>query len=357
MADTQSNIVIDIGSGSIKCGFSSEEAPKSCFPNVITKDHTIIGDESLSDLLHPVEHGIINKWEEMEKVLQYTFSNELRVNSDERNVLLSDPPIAPKANREKLTQLMFEKFNVQGLFISVQAILSMYSVGKTTGLLVDSGDDLTNTVPIVEGYYFPYTVTKENFGGRAITEYLIYLLSQKGLSFDTYKSRKLVREIKEKVSCIYPDIDNIDKELKVNEMKYELPDGKEFIVDKERFMCAEAIFKPELMKREVPGIQWQIYNSIMKSENEVRKELFSNIILAGGNTLISNYPERLTVEMQKLSSSTMLPKVKVIAQSERKYSAWIGGAIPAGLSNFQSMWISHAEYQEAGPQIIHRKCL
>ena len=356
MSDTQANIVIDNGSGSIKCGFSSEEAPKSIFPNVISKDQTIIGDENLPDLIHPVEHGIITKWDEMEKIWQHTFTNELRVNSDERNVLISDPPIAPKINREKITQIMFEKFNVQGLFISVQALLSMYSVGKTTGLVVDSGDDVTNVVPIIEGYSFPYTISKVNFGGRAITNYLIDLLSKKGVSFNNTDTQ-IVRDIKEKVGTIYTESENEEKDPKINDIKYELPDGKEFKVGNERFMCAEAIFKPELKGKEVPGVQWMVYNSIQKSENEIRKDLYSNIILAGGNTLISSYPVRLTMEMQKLAPAAMVPKVKVVAQSERKYSAWIGGAILAGLSNFQSMWISHAEYQESGPQIVHRKCL
>lgn len=357
MSDTQANIVIDNGSGCIKCGFSSEEAPKSIFPNVISKDQTIVGDESLPDLIHPVEHGVITKWDEMEKIWQHTFSNELKVNSDERNVLISDPPIAPKINREKITQIMFEKFNVQGLFISVQAMLSMYSVGKTTGLVVDSGDDVTNVVPIIEGYSFPYTITKSNFGGRAVTNYLMELLAEKGLTFESYENRKSVREIKEKKCCISLDYENKVNDPKINETKCKLPDGKEFKVGKELFVCTESIFKPELMRKEVPGIHWQIYNSIMKSEIEIRKDLYSNIILAGGNTLISSYPERLTMEMQKLAPSSLISKIKVIAQSERKYSAWIGGAILAGLGNFQPMWISHAEYQDAGPQIIHRKCL
>lgn len=356
MSDTQSNIVIDNGSGSIKCGFSSEETPKTIFSTVICKHTGEVGEESLSNLSSPIEHGIITNWEDMEKIWQHTFTNQLRVSSEERNVLMSDAPIGPKINREKITQMMFEKFNVQGLFISVQAVLSLYSVGKTTGLIVDSGDDVTHIVPITEGFYLPHTITKTNLGGKAVTDYLIKALSDRGLKFDLYETKKLAKEIKEKASYVSLNYETELKDAKMNEIKYKLPDGTEFSVSKELFVCPETIFKPDLLKKEIPGIHDQIYNSIMKSEIELRKELYSNIILSGGNTLFLSYPERLTQEMQKLAPNSMMNKVKVIAQSERKYSTWIGGSILSGLSNFQTMWITHNEYQDAGPQIVHRKC-
>ena len=129
MSDTQANIVIDNGSGTIKCGFSSEEAPKTIFSNVISKSTGTIGDETKSDLFYPVQNGIIKDFDEMEKIWKYTFSNALKISSEDRNVLISDCPIGPKINREKITQIMFEKFNVQGLFICIQPILSSYCCG------------------------------------------------------------------------------------------------------------------------------------------------------------------------------------------------------------------------------------
>ena len=205
MSDLQNNIVIDNGTGSIKCGFSGEEAPKSIFSNIISESGEV-GNEKIQEekIHHPVQYGIIKNFEEMEKIWIHTFQNELRVNSDERNILIDDNPGAPKINREKITQLMFENFNVQGLFICVQPMLSLYSVGKSTGLIIDSGEDSTNIVPIIEGYSFPYSITKSLFGGKNITKFLADKLKEKNNNFDfnKYEYRKLAEEIKEKSSKI-----------------------------------------------------------------------------------------------------------------------------------------------------------
>ena len=179
MSDSQSNIVIDNGSSSIKCGFSGEEAPKSIFSNVISRSTEKVGDDTLEDNISPIEHGIITNFDLMEKIWAHTFSRELKVSQDERNILTSDSPLSPKMNREKMTQIMFEKFNVQGLFICIRPLLSMYCVGKTSALVVESGDDVTQIVPINEGYYFPYSITKSNLGGKTVTNFLVQKLSEK----------------------------------------------------------------------------------------------------------------------------------------------------------------------------------
>ena len=183
MSDSQSCIVIDNGSSSIKCGFSGEEAPKSIFTNVISPSTDKVGDESLEDNVSPIEHGIITNFDLMEKIWDHTFSRELKVPQEERNILTSDSALSPKINREKMTQIMFEKFNVQGLFICIRPILSMYCVGKTSALVLESGDDVTQTVPINEGYYFPYSITKSNLGGKMVTNFLMEKLRKNYVAF------------------------------------------------------------------------------------------------------------------------------------------------------------------------------
>ena len=339
MSDSQSCIVIDNGSSSIKCGFSGEEAPKSIFTNVISPSTDKVGDESLEDNVSPIEHGIITNFDLMEKIWDHTFSRELKVPQEERNILTSDSALSPKINREKMTQIMFEKFNVQGLFICIRPILSMYCVGKTSALVLESGDDVTQTVPINEGYYFPYSITKSNLGGKMVTNFLMEKLKKnndENLLSEIKKNSKIIKEKLCRVSLNYED------ELKdenSNEIKYKL-----------------LLFEPNLIGLEIPGIHMQMYNSIMKCENDLRKELYSNIILAGGNTLLNDFHERIHQEAECLAPSNILPKLKVIAQNERKYTAWIGGALIAGLQIFQNNWVSHSDYQESGPQIIHRKC-
>jgi len=96
------------------------------------------------------------------------------------------------------------------------------------------------------------------------------------------------------------------------------------------------------------------YNSIMKCDVDIRKDMYSNIVLSGGSTMFPGIADRMQKEIVNLAPGTM--KVKIIAPPERKYSVWIGGSILASLSTFQQMWMSKEEYDESGPSIVHRKC-
>ena len=105
---------------------------------------------------------------------------------------------------------------------------------------------------------------------------------------------------------------------------------------------------------EAAGAHEFCYNSIMKCDVDIRKDLYGNIVMSGGTTMYPGIADRVQKEVQALAPPTM--KIKVIAPPERKYSVWIGGSILASLSTFQQMWITKEEYDEAGPSIVHRKC-
>ena len=135
---------------------------------------------------------------------------------------------------------------------------------------------------------------------------------------------------------------------------YELPDGNLVTIDTQRFRVPEALFKPSLIGKELPGIHEQVFNSIVNSDIDVRKELYANIVLSGGTTMFQNIDTRLKSEVERLAPQSV--NVKVIAPPERKYSVWIGGSILASLSTFETMWISRAEYDDAGVSIVHRRC-
>lgn len=376
MVDAQTHIVIDNGSGLCKAGFSGEDAPRSVFPSLVGLPKVpgiMIGNEKKEVLLaqeaqekrgilllnYPIEHGVITNWDDMEKVWHHTFYNELKVSPEEHNVLLTEAPLNPKINRERMTQVMFESFNTPGIYIAIQAVLSLYSSGKTTGLVLDSGDGVTHFVPIFEGFAFPHSIVRVNLAGHDLTEYLLRILSERGLQFNSSSEKEIVRDIKEKLTYMSLDYEMELKESSKSasvEMKYEMPDGEVITIGNERFRCPEAMFKPNLLGKEFSGIHEQVYNAIMKSDIDIRKDLYSNIILSGGNTMFQGLPERLTKEVQKLAPSASSSKVKVFAMPERKYSVWVGGSILSALSNFQCMWITKSEYDEAGPQIVHRKC-
>ena len=135
---------------------------------------------------------------------------------------------------------------------------------------------------------------------------------------------------------------------------YELQDSNAITVGNERFRTPEVLFQPSLIGKEASGIHDCTFQTIMKCDVDIRKDLYQNIVLSGGTTMFQGIGERMTKELTALAPSTM--KIKVVAPPERKYSVWIGGSILSSLSTFQQMWISKAEYDEAGPSIVHRKC-
>ncbi|CAK55884.1 unnamed protein product (macronuclear) [Paramecium tetraurelia] len=359
-------VVIDNGSGYCKIGIAGDDAPTSCFPAIVGRskqnDEYYVGEEAQAKrgvlaIKEPIQNGIINSWDDIEIIWHHAFYNELCMSPEDQPVFMTDAPMNSKFNRERMTQIMFETFNTPCLYISNEAVLSLYTSGKTIGLVVDSGEGVTHCVPVFEGHQIPQAITKINLAGRLCTDYLTQILQELGYSLTEPHQRIIVKNIKERLcyTALDPqDEKRIYKESNSQDSPYKLPDGNILTIKSQKFRCSEILFQPKLIGLEVAGIHHLAYSSIKKCDLDLRQELCRNIVLSGGTTLFPGIANRLSNELTNLVPSQL--KIQVAAPPDRRFSAWIGGSIQCTLSTQQPQWIKRQEYDEQGPSIVHRKC-
>jgi len=253
-----------------------------------------------------------------------------------------------------MAQILFETFNVPAMYVAHQSVLSLYANGRTTGIVVDMGADICHTVPVYGGSVLSHAHLTLDFAGSDITEYFMKILEERGYSFSSNPEREMVMDMKEKLCFVSLDYE-ADMQLSslssIFEKRYEMIDGGVISIYNERFRAAEVNFQPYLMGLESAGIHECTYNSIIKCDEDIRKDLFGNVVLSGGTSLIPGTPDRMQYELSKLAPNI---DVKIIAHHDRQYSTWIGGSILASLPSFHQMCISKEEYLNSGPIAIHR---
>uniref|UniRef100_UPI00398E6383 actin, acrosomal process isoform-like isoform X2 n=1 Tax=Pristiophorus japonicus TaxID=55135 RepID=UPI00398E6383 len=327
-------VVMDNGTGYTKAGFAGDDKPR-----VVV--HSLVGIPNQTD------------WDALEMLLHHVFYHELRVAPEDQAVLLSDAPLSPTANREKSAELLFENFGVPAMYVAHQSLLSLYSTGRTNGLIIESGLGVSYTAPIYNGYTLPHATYRLDLAGGRLSEYMAKLLEECGNPFSP-EEMHIVHNIKETCCYVAQDFNEMVANEKDYPTDYELPDGHIITIGKERFHCPESLFKPEAVGLTDPGLHMLAMKSLKKCKAKHRPELLNNIVLSGGSSMFPGFAERMQKEMGELAPSRF--KLNVYASPQRKFSVWIGGSIMASLNTFQSMWVCRKDYDEKGPAIVHRKC-
>ena len=418
MKSSSKVVVVDNGSATIKAGLCGQHTPKVVEPPIVGRPSSgnnqrlYIGDDALScrGILHfsyPIKSGVISKWDDMEKYWHHLFYDKLHIAPSDHNILLTEKILFnTPSNRSKTMEIMFEKFNFQSLFIADQSVLSLYASGRTTGIVLDVGNSVTSIIPIEQGFAVTKNSNYSEIGGKSLTDYFANLLNQRGLGywFKTRSDKEIVRDIKEKLCYAYLDLKSLggkreldisklnsdDKRLLASEEIYELPDGQFITIGDERIYTAEVLFKPDYLKLNVKdqnestsndkdsgkimninivngdGVDKLIYQSINKCDKNIQKQMYNNIVLSGGGSMIEQFDLRLKKEIEKLvlnggnkdedkDKDKDNVNVNVIAPKNRKYSVFVGGSILSSLSLFEQLWITKKDYSENSNININEK--
>lgn len=380
-------VVCDNGTGFVKCGFAGENFPKSIFPSlvgrpilraeeavqkdILLKD-IMFGDEAAAvrsnlEISYPVENGIVKNWEDMEKLWDYTFKERLAINPREHRILLTEPPLNPKRNRERLVEVMLEKYGFEGCNITTQAMLTLYAQGIMTGVVIDTGDGVTHVVPVFEGYVPQHLICRLDVAGRHITQYLIKLLLLRGYAFNRTADFETVRQIKEKHCYVAyePAIERkLAMETTVLEETYELPDGRIIRLGRERFEAPEALFQPSLIDVEGAGMSDMLFDMCMKADIDLRTEFFKNIVLSGGSSMYPGLPSRLEKDIKDRYLNDVLKgdkarlskfRLRINDPPRRKHLVFMGGSVLADvMKDNDDFWILKRDYEEQGLRCLDK---
>ena len=376
-------IIVDIGSGEVKAGFSGEENPKVIFQNYFGEpkykkilrtfnneqelNEQFIGEDcekymGLIKLHFPVKHGVFESEQDILSVFNHVFS-KLGLNSQEikeHPVLVTEPLLNPYTNREKIAYSLMDNLGVPALFFASQPILSLFSTSNTSGTVLESGEGVTQSCVIYEGYSIPSSYERYNYGGGDVTEYLKNLLKKRGYHFYNSTEYRLVRDIKENSCFCYPnnannDIEETKRSANKNPNNYYLPDGSCILIGDEKLLAPEILFNPEYIGKEYLSFPDMIINSINKVDIQIRLKSYENILLSGGNTCFNALNEQLHSELKNRLIKNM--KININKSEKPKYSCWIGGNIISTLEIFKKMWVTKNDWNEKGSKVLHVKTI
>jgi len=374
-------VVIDNGTATLKAGFAGSARPKVVIGTKVgrTKHTRIMPGGALETeqgmsgpssmfvgrkldehrgsfiLEYPMDKGHIvdGGWDAMESLWEHLYSKpNINAKTEDHPVLLTEAPLNPRQNRDKAAEIFFETFRAPALFFAPPAVLSLYASGRTTGVVLDVGEGVTHAVPVYEGFALPHSVTRSDIAGRDVTRQMQLQLRRSGLTFTTTAEADLVKTMKEE-SCFVTRTPLVDGSTEKDaRTQYTLPDGQVISLSTERYQAPNILFDPSLIGSEEAGVADVLVDSIMKSDIDLRSTFFSQVVLAGGSTLLSGFGDRMLYEVRSRSPSHT--KIRISAPPDRVNSAFVGGSILGSLATFKSMWTSQTDYEEHGVNVLHR---
>uniref|UniRef100_A0AAQ4QC44 Zgc:101810 n=1 Tax=Gasterosteus aculeatus aculeatus TaxID=481459 RepID=A0AAQ4QC44_GASAC len=410
-------VVCDNGTGFVKCGFAGSNFPDHIFPAMvgrpIIRSNTKVGNIEIKDLMvgdeasecrsmlevsYPMENGMVRSWEDMLHLWDHTFGpGRLNIAPHECKILLTEPPMNPTKNREKIAEVMFEKYRFHGIYVAIQAVLTLYAQGLLTGVVLDSGDGVTHICPVYEGFSLPHLTRRLDIAGRDITRYLIKLLLLRGYAFNHTADFETVRMLKEELCYVGYNVEQEQRlalETTYLVETFTLPDGRQVRVGGERFGAPEALFQPHLVNVEGAGVAELLFNTIQAADIDLRSEppphthththtqdslsespvyllcflcradFYKHIVLSGGTTMYPGLPSRLEREIKQLYLERVLDgdteklskfRIRIEDPPRRKHMVFLGGAVLANImKDKESFWLSRAEYEEKGPAALKK---
>ena len=387
MAETQESlklpIIIDLGSSEIKAGLSGEEKPNVKFKSYLGEPKfkkvfsplyknpemkvQYIGEDcfkniGLNKIRNLINHGKIANEHDIMPLFNHIYS-KLGISTEEISehpVLITEPLLNPYINREKIADSLFDDMGVPALFFASQPILSLFSTSNTSGIILESGDAVTQSCIAYEGYSLPNTFERFDFGGGDVTQYLKLLLKMKGYKLYNSNEYRLINDMKEKYCFFLPEDKNLDfekvkKVLDNKKINYYLPDGTTVLLGDERIIASEILFNPDIIGKEYLGLTDIILSSINKAEIQLRPKAFENIVLSGGNILMKGLADKLKADIIKKTNKIL--KINVNPIKEPQLSCWVGGYVLANLGSFENMCVSKKEWEEKGSKILEIKTI
>uniref|UniRef100_A0A3B3TAD2 Actin-like 6B n=1 Tax=Paramormyrops kingsleyae TaxID=1676925 RepID=A0A3B3TAD2_9TELE len=385
-------LVFDIGSFSTRAGYAGEDCPKADFPTSLGVQVDEEGGGELAgeqekatggrtfyldtNTLHvaragvetvsPLKNGMIEDWEAFRAILDHTYCKHIKSEPSLHPVLMSEAPWNTRVKREKLTELMFEHYNIPAFFLCKTAVLTAFANGRATGLVLDSGATHTTAIPVHDGYVLQQGIVKSPLAGDFITMQCRELFQEMNIDIIPPYMIAAKEPVREGAPPNWTKKDKLPPYVcvvaaQMPTVHYEMPSGYTTDYGAERLRIPEGLFDPSNVKglsgNTMLGVGHVVTTSIGMCDIDIRPGLYGSVVVTGGNTLLQGFTERLNRELSQKAPPSM--RLKLIASNssmERRFSPWIGGSILASLGTFQQMWISKQEYEEGGKQTVERKC-